>query len=43
VNSSPPSRAIVSTVRVIWPMRPAAVISTLSPVAWPWTSLISLK
>ena len=42
-NSSPPSRAIVSTLRIVsWAVRPTA-IRTASPAGCPKRSLISLK
>ena len=42
-NSSPPSRAMVSTERVAADSRPATVRSSSSPAAWPRVSLTCLK
>ena len=42
-NSSPPRRASVSSSRATVCRRRATSASAMSPIAWPWLSLISLK
>ena len=43
MNSSPPIRTTMSSVRVVARMRCATALSSLSPVSWPRESLMCLK